>query len=70
MAALGKALAGYRPHTETQGFEYDHMRENAWHYRDYIIKVSTKTNRDRFGGNRSPVMADPITTDGIIATSL
>jgi hypothetical protein len=25
-------------YTESQGFEYDKLRDNAWHYRDYVIK--------------------------------
>lgn len=25
-------------YTESQGFEYDRIRPNAWHYRDYVIK--------------------------------
>jgi hypothetical protein len=25
-------------YTESQGFEYDKLRENAWHYRDYVIR--------------------------------
>ena len=25
-------------YTESQGFEYDRARDNAWHYRDYVIK--------------------------------
>jgi Protein of unknown function (DUF1549)/Protein of unknown function (DUF1553)/Concanavalin A-like lectin/glucanases superfamily/Planctomycete cytochrome C len=25
--------------TESQGFEYDRFRPNAWHYRDYVIKA-------------------------------
>jgi len=25
-------------YTESQGFEYDRLRDHAWHYRDYVIK--------------------------------
>src|SRR5687767_1018840 len=25
-------------YTESQGFEYDKLRDNAWHYRDYVIE--------------------------------
>src|SRR6185503_1238317 len=25
-------------YTESQGFEYDKLRDNAWHYRDYVIR--------------------------------
>ncbi len=26
-------------YTESQGFEYDRLRNNAWHYRDYVIQA-------------------------------
>jgi hypothetical protein len=59
-------------YTETQGFEYDHMRENAWQYRDYVIKSFNEDKpydlfmREQIAGD----VLDPITTDGIVATSL
>jgi mono/diheme cytochrome c family protein len=59
-------------YTESQGFEYDHMRENAWHYRDYVIRAFNDDKPyDRF--MREQIAGDviePVTGDGIIATSL
>jgi len=59
-------------YTESQGFEYDRIRENAWHYRDYVIKSFnddkpyTQFMREQIAGD----VMEPITTDGIVATSL
>jgi len=59
-------------YTESQGFEYDRIRENAWHYRDYVIqsfnedKPYTQFMREQIAGD----VIEPVTTDGIIATSL
>ncbi|MSU62430.1 MAG: DUF1553 domain-containing protein [Pedosphaera sp.] len=59
-------------YTESQGFEYDHMRENAWHYRDYVIKAFNQDKpydqfmREQIAGD----VFEPVTTDGIVATSL
>ncbi len=59
-------------YTESQGFEYDRLRDNAWHYRDYVIKSFnddkpyTQFMREQIAGD----VMEPITRDGIIATSL
>ncbi len=59
-------------YTESQGFEYDHMRENAWHYRDYVINAFNQDKpydefmREQIAGD----VMEPVTTDGIVATSL
>ena len=59
-------------YTESQGFEYDHPRNNAWHYRDYVIRsFNDDKPYDRF--MKEQVAGDamePVTSDGIIATSL
>lgn len=59
-------------YTESQGFEYDHMRANAWHYRDYVI---ASFNRDLPYNQfvREQIAGDvltPLTTEGMVATSL
>ncbi len=59
-------------YTESQGFEYDRLRENAWHYRDYVIqsfnddKPYTQFMKEQIAGD----VMEPVTKDGIIATSL
>ena len=59
-------------YTESQGFEYDRIRDNAWHYRDYVIKSFnddkpyTQFMREQIAGD----VLEPSTTDGIVATSL
>lgn len=59
-------------YTESQGFEYDRLRDNAWHYRDYVIKAfNTDKPYDQF--MREQIAGDviqPATSDGIVATSL
>ncbi len=59
-------------YTESQGFEYDHPRDNAWHYRDYVIRsFNTDKPYDRF--MREQVAGDvmePVTGDGIIGAGL
>ncbi len=59
-------------YTESQGFEYDRLRDHAWHYRDYIIQCFNEDRPyDRF--MREQIAGDvmePITSAGIIATSL
>ena len=59
-------------YTESQGFEYDRLRNNAWHYRDYVIKsFNDDKPYDRF--MREQIAGDvmePVTSDGIIAPSL
>ena len=59
-------------YTESQGFEYDRLRDNAWHYRDYVIKsFNDDKPYDQF--MREQIAGDaiePVTKDGIVATSL
>ena len=58
--------------TESQGFEYDRLRENAWHYRDYVIKSFNQDKpydqfmKEQVAGD----VLDPVTSDGIVAASL
>ncbi|MCY2984741.1 MAG: DUF1553 domain-containing protein [Planctomycetota bacterium] len=59
-------------YTESQGFEYDRLRDNAWHYRDYVIKSFNEDKpydqfmREQIAGD----VLEPVTRDGIVATSL
>ena len=59
-------------YTESQGFEYDRLRDNAWHYRDYVIKCFNEDKpydqfmREQIAGD----VMEPVTSDGIVATSL
>ena len=59
-------------YTESQGFEYDRLRDNAWHYRDYVIKCFNQDRpydqfmREQIAGD----VMEPVTSDGIVATSL
>ncbi|MFO1460329.1 MAG: DUF1553 domain-containing protein [Verrucomicrobiota bacterium] len=59
-------------YTESQGFEYDRPRDNAWPYRDYVIRsFNADKPYDRF--MREQVAGDvlePITAEGIIGASL
>ncbi len=59
-------------YTESQGFEYDRLRDNAWHYRDYVIKsFNDDEPYDRF--MREQIAGDamqPATSEGMIAASL
>ncbi len=56
--------------SESDGFEYDKMREHAWHYRDYLIrsfnddKPYARFAREQIAGDA----LEPATRDGIIAT--
>ena len=58
-------------YTESQGFEYDRLRDNAWHYRDYVIKSFNEDKpydqfmREQIAGD----VLQPVTSDGIVATS-
>jgi mono/diheme cytochrome c family protein len=57
--------------SESQGFEYDRLREHAWRYRDYVINAF---NRDKPYGDfiREQIAGDlllPLTREGITATS-
>jgi len=58
--------------TESQGFEYDRPRDNAWHYRDYVIKsFNDDKPYDRF--MKEQVAGDtmaPLTSEGMIGPSL
>lgn len=59
-------------YTESQGFEYDKLRDNAWHYRDYIIQ-SFNQNKPYDVFMREQIAGDalePVTSQGMIATSL
>ena len=59
-------------YTESQGFEYDRLRDNAWHYRDYVIKCFNEDKpydqfmKEQIAGD----VMEPVTSDGIVATSL
>ncbi|MBL9175415.1 MAG: DUF1553 domain-containing protein [Verrucomicrobiales bacterium] len=59
-------------YTESQGFEYDRLRDNAWPYRDYVIRsFNADKPYDRF--MREQVAGDvlePVTAEGIIGASL
>ncbi len=59
-------------YTESQGFEYDRLRNNAWHYRDYVIKsFNDDKPYDQF--MREQIAGDvvkPVTSDGMVATSM
>ncbi|MFM7078122.1 MAG: DUF1549 domain-containing protein, partial [Planctomycetaceae bacterium] len=59
-------------YTESDGFEYDHARDRAWHYRDWVIRsLNDDVPYDRF--MREQIAGDvlePVTSDGIVATSL
>jgi len=59
-------------YTESQGFEYDKLRENAWHYRDYVIKsFNDDKPYDRFMKEQiAGDVLEPVSNDGIIAASL
>ena len=59
-------------YTESQGFEYDRLRDNAWHYRDYVIKsFNVDKPYSRFMGEQiAGDVLEPVTSDGIVATSL
>lgn len=59
-------------YTESQGFEYDHMRPNAWHYRDYVI-ASFNSDKPYNQFVREQIAGDamqPLMPERIIATSL
>lgn len=59
-------------YTESDGFEYDRMRPNAWHYRDYVIKCFNDDKPyDRFVKEQiAGDVVEPVTSDGIVAASL
>jgi len=55
---------------ESQGFEYDKIREHAWRYRDYVINALNSDKpydqfiREQLAGD----VIEPVTQEGIIAT--
>ena len=59
-------------YTESEGFEYDHPRDRAWHYRDYVIRSFNDDKpydlfmQEQLAGD----VLEPVTSDGIIATSM
>jgi len=59
-------------YTESQGFEYDKLRDNAWHYRDYVIKSFNDDKpydlfmKEQIAGD----VLEPVTSDGIVGASL
>jgi hypothetical protein len=58
--------------TESQGFEYDKLRPNAWHYRDYVIE-NFNADRSYFAFMQAQIAGDvvePASPEGIVATSL
>ena len=59
-------------YTESQGFEYDQLRDNAWPFRDYVIRsFNADKPYDRF--MREQVAGDamePVTAEGIVGSSL
>lgn len=59
-------------YTESQGFEYDRLRDNAWHYRDYVIQsFNTDKPYDRFMKEQvAGDVIEPVTSDGIVGASL
>ena len=59
-------------YTESQGFEYDKLRDNAWHYRDYVIR-SFNANKPYDQFMKEQVAGDvmePSRFDRIVASSL
>jgi hypothetical protein len=59
-------------YTESQGFEYDHLRPNAWHYRDYVIRaLNSDKPYDKFVQEQiAGDVLEPDSPDAILATSL
>ncbi|MEN9678135.1 MAG: hypothetical protein RIS76_4031 [Verrucomicrobiota bacterium] len=59
-------------YTESQGFEYDRPRDNAWPYRDYVIHSLNDDKpydlfvREQIAGD----VMEPVTGDGIVGASL
>jgi len=59
-------------YTESEGFEYDHPRDRAWHYRDYVIRSFNDDKpydlfmQEQLAGD----VIEPVTSDGIVATSM
>ncbi len=59
-------------YTESQGFEYDHLRPNGWHYRDYVINAfNIDMPYDRFVREQlAGDVLEPESPQALIATSL
>ncbi len=59
-------------YTESQGFEYDHLRPNGWHYRDYVIRaLNSDKPYDQFIQEQiAGDVLDPDSADSIVAASL
>ena len=59
-------------YTESDGFEYDRIRPNAWHYRDYVVRgFNADKPYDQFVEEQlAGDVMKPVTRDGIIGTSL
>jgi len=59
-------------YTESQGFEYDHPRNQAWPYRDYVIRsLNDDKPYDRFMQEQiAGDVLEPLTREGIIGASL
>lgn len=59
-------------YTESQGFEYDKLRDNAWHYRDYVIQsFNDDKPYDRFMKEQTAGdVLEPVTSEGIVGASL
>lgn len=59
-------------YTESQGYEYDRLRDNAWHYRDYVInsfnadKPYNLFMQEQIAGD----VIQPVSRDGIVGASL
>ncbi len=58
-------------YTESQGYEYDRLRDNAWHYRDYVIKsFNDDKPYDRFMKEQiAGDVLEPVTSDGVVGAS-
>ncbi len=58
--------------TESQGFEYDKLRERAWHYRDWVVaSINADLPYDRFmmlqvAGD----VLEPVAREGLVAAAL
>ncbi len=56
--------------SESHGFEYDRIRDNAWRYRDYVIQAFNDDKpypqfvKEQIAGD----VLEPVTADGIVAT--
>ncbi len=59
-------------YTESQGFEYDRLRDNAWHYRDYVIQsFNDDKPYDRFMKEQiAGDVLEPLSMDAIIGPSM